>query len=105
MIINLLLSNLLSVFLTAYYYLTDGLLPSVIMQSKKKRQEDSMKGEYYTFVIRIRCESEGKFRGYIQNIRSQEEAHFETYTDMQYFISSYLSPSNDRATSKDRPVG
>jgi hypothetical protein len=75
------------------------------MQSKKKRQEDSMKGEYYTFVIRIRCESEGKFRGYVQNIRSQEEAHFETYTDMQNFISKYLSPSNDKPVKKDNLIG
>jgi hypothetical protein len=60
-----------------------------------------MKGNYYTFVIRVRCESEGKFRGYIQNIHSQEEAHFETYTDIQKFISKYLSPSQDTPLNND----
>ena len=59
-----------------------------------------MEGIYYTFIVRIHGEPGGKFRGYIQHIRSQEEAHFESYEDMKSFMDKHIGLPQEGAPPK-----
>ena len=40
-----------------------------------------MKGQYATFIVRIQDESATNIRGFIQHVRTQEEAHFDSFED------------------------
>jgi|WetSurMetagenome_2_1015567.scaffolds.fasta_scaffold336518_1 hypothetical protein len=62
-----------------------------------------MRGKYYTFIVRIHSESEGKFRGSIQHIRTQEEVHFDSFEDMKAFMDKNINlTDNELPEKKDR---
>jgi len=63
-----------------------------------------MTGKYYTFIVRIHDESGGKFRGQIQHIRTQEEAHFENFKDMKAFMVKHIGLPGKVVQKKDEHV-
>jgi hypothetical protein len=50
-----------------------------------------MKGHFDTFVVRILSENEGKFKGNVQHLRTQDQIHFNKFEDMDKFILSHTS--------------
>jgi hypothetical protein len=51
-----------------------------------------MKGHFDTFVVRILSENEGKFKGNVQHLRTQDKIHFDKFEDMDKFILSHTIP-------------
>jgi hypothetical protein len=68
-----------------------------------------MKGDYDTFIVRFQSPSRAQYRGLIQHIRSQEEAHFDTFQNMNEFIKKHLNLPFDPmigtgASSKNKSI-
>jgi hypothetical protein len=62
-----------------------------------------MKGQYATFIVRIQDESNTNFRGFIQYVRTQEEAHFDSFADMQAFMLKHLTNYSTPAQEENFP--
>jgi hypothetical protein len=48
-----------------------------------------MKGRYDTFVVRIFCEDEGKFKGNVQHLSTRNQIRFNNFEVMDKFILSH----------------
>ena len=62
-------------------------------------------GYYNTFVVKIWC-AEGKMRGHIQHVSTQQHTYFLRLEDMTSFIVNHLSPPpHDSVTQNKIPGG
>jgi hypothetical protein len=63
-------------------------------------------GYYNSFVVKIWTdENEGKVRGNIQHVSSQESSHFLSLDKMLEFIIGHLNPPNGSLTRSDEKNG
>jgi hypothetical protein len=45
-----------------------------------------MKGRFNTFVVRILCEDQGKFKGNVLHLSTQDQIRFDKLEEMDKFI-------------------
>ena len=58
-------------------------------------------GYYNTFVVKIWCD-EGKMRGHIQHVSTQEQVYFLSLENMTDFIVSRLNPPPNDSVTQDK---
>jgi len=61
-------------------------------------------GYYNTFVVKIWCD-EGKMRGHIQHVSTQEHTYFLSLANMTSFIASHLGPPPNDSVMQDKTQG